>query len=96
VLTLALPSHVRSIDVCRRLRREGYLLNYQSEYLLRRNWIQICLMGEWEEESLRELPEALEQAAMMKPVKAAALVDSGAVHLRIPEHGGGPGQGTGS
>ena len=24
----------------------GFLLSYRSEYLRRRNWIQLCLMGE--------------------------------------------------
>lgn len=45
VLTIALPPTLDSNEVGARLRDAGYLLSYQSSYLLDRNWIQICLMG---------------------------------------------------
>jgi aspartate aminotransferase-like enzyme len=45
VLTIALPADLDSDRVGSRLREAGYLLSYQSRYLLDRNWIQICLMG---------------------------------------------------
>ena len=50
VLTLALPDDTRSEMVGDWLEEAGFLLSYKSEYLIRRNWIQICLMGEcsWE------------------------------------------------
>lgn len=46
VITIALPETVRSESLGRHLERIGYSLSYKSEYLLRRNWLQICLMGE--------------------------------------------------
>jgi aspartate aminotransferase-like enzyme len=61
VITLALPDSVSSEDVGERLESAGYLLSYRSEYLLRRNWIQICLMGELEREKTAALLSALEQ-----------------------------------
>ena len=45
VITLALPSQVCSESLGRQLEQSGYLLAYRSEYLLARNWIQICIMG---------------------------------------------------
>jgi aspartate aminotransferase-like enzyme len=59
VVSIALPSGVNSADIGWQLYREGYLLSYKSEYLLRRNWIQICVMGEWSRENLETLPEVL-------------------------------------
>lgn len=45
VVTIELPSRLRSDDVARDLERAGFLLSYASGYLRERNWIQICLMG---------------------------------------------------
>lgn len=59
VITLALPSDVPSKAIGLRLKRAGYLLSYNSAYLPQRNWIQIVLMGEWEGEPLRKLPDVL-------------------------------------
>lgn len=52
VITIALPAHLSSRWVGLRLEEQGYLLSHQSEYLLERNWIQICLMGEYSENTL--------------------------------------------
>jgi len=59
VLTVALPAQVSSKAVGWRLQKAGYLLSYRSEYLLKRNWIQICLMGEFSNEQLDSLLEVL-------------------------------------
>jgi aspartate aminotransferase-like enzyme len=57
VVTLELPSDVSSPSLGSQLRAAGYLLSYNSAYLLQRNWIQICLMGEWSRKNLEALPE---------------------------------------
>jgi aspartate aminotransferase-like enzyme len=59
VVSIALPRDVSSEKIGWQLYQEGYLLSYKSEYLVRRNWIQICLMGEWSRENLETLPEVL-------------------------------------
>ena len=59
VVSIILPSEVSSRSVGWLLQQEGYLLSYKSEYLLKRNWIQICLMGEWSRENLMTLPNVL-------------------------------------
>lgn len=63
VVTLVLPSTLSSQALGRRLEQAGYLLSYGSEYLLRRNWIQICLMGCFAEEKLDALVRELRSAA---------------------------------
>jgi len=46
VITICLPNWLTSENIGKEMANKGYLLNYRSEYLLERNWIQICLMGE--------------------------------------------------
>ena len=60
VVTMELPPRLRSKTVGWLMQKSGYLLSYRSEYLLRRNWIQICLMGEFTEDKLDELLGMLE------------------------------------
>jgi aspartate aminotransferase-like enzyme len=55
VITLELPVELRSKTVGWLLQKSGYLVSYRSEYLLKRNWIQICLMGELSEAKLDAL-----------------------------------------
>jgi aspartate aminotransferase-like enzyme len=76
VVTIVLPPEVSSRHVGWLLQQEGYLLSYKSEYLLKRNWIQICLMGEWSRENLMTLPNVLSdlcaQARRTKPLQPAS------------------------
>jgi aspartate aminotransferase-like enzyme len=69
VITIALPKEIRSASIGRRARNAGYLLSYGSEYLLKRNWIQICLMGEYSKRkviSLLHLLQGICDAALHK------------------------------
>lgn len=59
VLSIALPGEISSKSIGWQLQKAGFLLSYKSSYLLKRNWIQICLMGEWSPENLATLPEVL-------------------------------------
>lgn len=59
VVSIALPPEISSKTVGWQLKKAGYLLSYNSGYLLSRNWIQICLMGEWSRETLETLPDVL-------------------------------------
>ena len=69
VLTLALPQEISSKTVGWQLQKAGYLLSYRSEYLLKRNWIQICLMGEFSRQHLSSLLSILET---FRPRRTAA------------------------
>jgi aspartate aminotransferase-like enzyme/predicted N-acetyltransferase YhbS len=45
VITLALPKTHSSEAVGDALKAQGILISYRSNYLLKRNWIQVCMMG---------------------------------------------------
>jgi aspartate aminotransferase-like enzyme len=59
VITLALPPEFKSAEIGAQLQESGYLLSCNSDYLRRKNWIQICLMGEIAREKLLSLANAL-------------------------------------
>lgn len=59
VFTIVLPEDISSKHVGDKLAQTGYLLSYMSEYLLARNWIQICLLGEIKKTEIEALPEIL-------------------------------------
>jgi len=59
VTTCAFPSEISAARVGAELERAGFLLSWRSEYLRRRNWIQISLMGAWTREDLERLLEAI-------------------------------------
>ena len=62
VVTIALPPEMNSAQLGESIQESGYLLSYNSEYLRRKNWIQICLMGECTREKVISLLNALKRA----------------------------------
>lgn len=60
VVTIRLPDSVSSETVGAAMEDAGYRLGFRSEYLLRRNWIQVCLMGAYRRDRLAGLGEALD------------------------------------
>lgn len=76
VTTIALPPTVHSRALGDELEEAGFLLSYMSGYLLERNWLQICLMGEISHAELHSLVEAIRRAilaASSRSATAAAL-----------------------
>ena len=63
VVSVALPPAVPALPLARRMARSGFLLAHRSDYLVQRNWVQICLMGAWDDQALEILPEVLAQQA---------------------------------
>ena len=59
IITLPLPGTVRSDEIARALSEGGFEVAWQSRYLQERNWLQIALMGEIDDDALRRLPAAL-------------------------------------
>ncbi len=45
VITMELPKTLQSSHVGDQLVKQGYILSYQSQYLVDHNWLQICLFG---------------------------------------------------
>ena len=63
VITLEMPAAPNAQVVGDCLQREGLLVAYQSEYLMRRNWLQIGLMGHCTQADLERLLGALRVTA---------------------------------
>src|SRR5258706_5725492 len=73
VVTIALPQDLDSVKIGNMMQESGYLLSYNSEYLRRKNWLQICLMGECAQDKLLSLLNALNRVCFRRrPAKEAA------------------------
>ena len=59
VITIPMPQGISSKMIGEQLDEKGYSLSYRSQYLLDRNWIQICLMGECSQRTIAPLLELL-------------------------------------
>jgi len=79
VVTIALPATVSATTLGDDLQREGLLVAYQSEYLVRRNWFQIGLMGYCRREHLEPLVAALHR---LQQADSARVVRSEAAAIR--------------
>ena len=73
VITIALPPEMNSLKIGEAMQEAGYLLSCNSEYLRRKNWIQICLMGEGLHEKVVPVANALHRVCSRgRPVSTAA------------------------
>jgi aspartate aminotransferase-like enzyme len=59
VTTIVLPMQISSVAVGDKLAAHGFLVSYQSGYLVDRNWIQVCLMGDYRTDALPDLLRVL-------------------------------------
>ena len=74
VITLVLPPELNSVKIGAQLQENGFLLSCNSDYLQRKNWIQICLMGEIAREKLVSLANALHRLCRNRqPVENTAI-----------------------
>ncbi len=75
VITIALPPDMNSTKIGEAMQEAGYLLSCHSEYLRRKNWIQVCLMGESTREKVVALANALNRVCFQRRnVPSATLV----------------------
>ena len=74
VITLALPPELNSVKAGEAMQEAGYLLSYNSGYLRRKNWIQICLMGECQREKVVPVANALNRVCFHRTVSPAVTV----------------------
>ncbi|HEU4394613.1 MAG TPA: GNAT family N-acetyltransferase [Planctomycetota bacterium] len=63
VVTVELPAGRETGPVLDALEAKGLVLHGRSGYLAERRWIQVCLMGEWDDEALDRVPPLLAEAA---------------------------------
>lgn len=68
VTTVALPANVFSKEIGKKLEEAGYLLSYMSGYLVERNWLQVCLMGEVSQPQVRSLLEKWRRLTAAPPL----------------------------
>ena len=66
VITITLPETINSVMLGQQLEESGYLLGYESEYLLKRNWLQISFMGECSQKSIAPLLNILEEYSSVR------------------------------
>jgi aspartate aminotransferase-like enzyme len=62
ILTIKVPDGVSSREIGDACKRKGVLISYESEYLLKRNWIQAAFMGAISEQEAVQALGILEQA----------------------------------
>ncbi len=63
LVTIELPKRCNSIAIGEQLESQAVLLSYRSNYLIARNWIQICLMGECPRSKVAALLAHMKQLA---------------------------------
>jgi aspartate aminotransferase-like enzyme len=66
VITIALPPEMNSAKIGVAMQEAGYLLSYNSGYLRRKNWIQLCLMGECTYEKVVAVANALSRVCFLR------------------------------
>ena len=52
---------MNSVKIGGLIQEAGYLLSFNSEYLRRKNWLQVCLMGDCTQEKVVSLLNALKR-----------------------------------
>ena len=66
VITLDLPVEMNSGTIGEAMQETGYLLSYNSGYLRKKNWIQVCLMGECTREKVVAVANALNRVCFQR------------------------------
>jgi len=74
VITIALPPEMNSLKIGEAMQEAGYLLSYNSGYLRRKNWIQICLMGECPREKVVSVVNALNRVCSPRGISPVVTV----------------------
>jgi aspartate aminotransferase-like enzyme len=74
VVTIALPPEMNSVKIGEAMQEAGYLLSYNSGYLRRKNWIQICLIGECTYEKVVSVTNALHRVCFRRHLSTPAVV----------------------
>jgi aspartate aminotransferase-like enzyme len=67
VHTIVLPVEWSACATGEALREQGWLVSFESDYLRARNWLQLCLFGEYDAETLSVLPVVLRNVLVASP-----------------------------
>jgi aspartate aminotransferase-like enzyme len=79
VVTIRLPKTLDSLKVGDAMQEAGYLISYNSEYLRRQNWIQVCLMGDCSRERVVSLLNGLKRVCFRRRTGKAEAVPAPAI-----------------
>ena len=60
IVSVNLPKEISSLSLGRKLAAKGFLTSYESAYLVEANRLQVCFLGETDEEDAKRLVEALD------------------------------------
>jgi aspartate aminotransferase-like enzyme len=71
VTTIALPPEMNSLKIGGLIQEAGYLVSCNSDYLRKKNWIQICLMGEITQEKVVSLLNAMNRVCFRRSQQEA-------------------------
>ncbi|MFT4513828.1 MAG: aspartate aminotransferase-like enzyme [Planctomycetota bacterium] len=71
VTTIALDAPMHARQLGNQLHQAGFLVSYESNYLVARNWLQICLMGAFTRRNLEALVQTLTK--IMQPHERVGL-----------------------
>jgi predicted DNA-binding protein (MmcQ/YjbR family) len=63
---------MNSLKIGGLIQESGYLASYNSEYLRKKNWMQICLMGECTHEKVVSLLNAMNRVCFKRARKVEA------------------------
>lgn len=66
ILTIALPAGADSEGVATALSAEGIQVSWMSSYLRQRHWVQICLMGAYDNLALLRVPRLLARSVQRR------------------------------
>jgi aspartate aminotransferase-like enzyme len=71
VITIQFPPEMNSVVIGGAMQEAGYLLSFNSEYLRNKNWIQVCLMGEFTREKVVALANAINRVCFKRKAEAS-------------------------
>jgi aspartate aminotransferase-like enzyme len=83
VITIALPPEMNSAKIGEAMQEAGYLLSCHSEYLRRKNWMQVCLMGECTREKVVALANALNRVCFQRQTAPSATLATEKLNLSL-------------
>lgn len=62
VITIELPNHIKSIEIGEDLEKQNCYISYNSEYLIKRNWVQVYIIGNTEKEKVKAFLNLLKKS----------------------------------
>lgn len=73
IITLKVPDGLSSRSIGDQLKEKGIFLSYESDYLIKRNWVQISLMGFHNIQTCKQMIQSLLKVKGLSKVRSAPL-----------------------